>query len=329
MTPSAASAEPTSGVQWRGGRPSAGARLTNRLLRAARAKQPLDMADPAALLRARDKLDRLDVAMSRPPFRVFRPFRWRDDECGGVPTREIEVRRPVAPRTDDVLIFIHGGGFFFRSINAHMLLAARIAGLAGISRVVHPLYRLAPEHAFPSALEDCVSVYRAVLEDGTPADRIVVAGDSAGGCLALGMLLSCRARNLPMPRAAALLSPMTDLSFSGASIETNRTSDPMFGGPPMAPPICYLGSRPGTDPGCSPLFADLAGLPPLIVQVGSTERLLDDSLRLRSAASAAGVEISVEVWNDMPHVFTAYDFAEARQARTRLAAFLRHPGTHG
>ena len=312
------------GIDHIAGRPGFGARLTNALLRATRAKTPLDVADSAALIAARGKLDRFDAGMARLQRRASRPFTAEDADIAGVAVKTLAIVDPVAPRrANDVLLFVHGGGFFFRSIHGHMLMAARIARAAGIGRVVLPLYRLAPEHAYPAAQDDCLAVYDALLADGVDAGDIVVAADSAGAALALGMLLRARDRGRRLPRAVALMSPMTDLSYAGASIAENAERDPMLGGQPMPAPAYYLGDADPADPGCSPLFADLLGLPPLLVQVGSTERLRDDGVRLAAPAIAAGVPVRVEVWPGMPHVFQAYDFREARQARARIATFLR------
>lgn len=304
-------------------RPGFGARLTIGLLRAMRAKTALDGANPDVLRAARKKLDQFDAMTARLHRKATLPFVATESRLGGVDALDLAIKAPVPPQDDSLLLFIHGGGFFFRSIHGHMLLAARIARQAGIARAVLPLYRLAPEHVFPAAQDDCLAVYRGLLAQGIAADRIVIAADSAGAALAMGMMVSARDEGLPMPRRAALLSPMTDLSYSGDSIHANAACDPMFGGVPMPLPGYYLGGADARDPRCSPLFADLAGLPPLLVQVGSTERLRDDSLRLEDAARVAAVTISIEVWRDMPHVFQAYDFREARAARARLGAFLR------
>ncbi|RZM37096.1 MAG: alpha/beta hydrolase, partial [Sphingomonas sp.] len=174
-------------------------------------------------------------------------------------------------------------------------------------------------HVHPAAQDDCFAVYRALLGTGVEAGHIVVVADSAGAALALGAMVRARDAGLALPRAIALLSPMTDLSYSGTSIRGNAERDPMFGGQPMPPPVYYCGASDPADPSCSPLFADLSGLPPLLVQVGSSERLLDDATRL----AAATPDVHVEIWPGMPHVFQAYDFREARQARARIAAFLR------
>jgi acetyl esterase/lipase len=304
-------------------RPGFGARLTIGLLRAMRAKEALDVADPDALRAAREKLDRFDRLTSKLHRKALLPFVATESRIAGVHALDLAVKAPVPPQDDRILLFIHGGGFFFRSIHGHMLLAARIAREAGIARAILPLYALAPEHVFPAAQEDCLAIYRGLLAQGVAADRIVLVADSAGANLALGMMVRARDAGWPMPHAAALLSPMTDLSYSGDSIHANAACDPMFGGVPMPLPGYYLGSADARDPRCSPLFADLTGLPPLLVQVGSTERLRDDSLRLEDAARAAGVAISIEVWRDMPHVFQAFDFREARAARARIGAFLR------
>lgn len=315
-----------SDIVWLNQRPGLGARFVNRLLRATRSRKPLDVMDDAALIAARTKLDKLDAFTARLRRKSALPFVERALTLADVPVSELAIKQPLPPVDDDVLLFIHGGGFFFRSLHAHRLLAARIAEQAGIRRVILPLYSLAPERIFPIARDECRRVYAAMLTQGIPAERIVVAADSAGAALALGMLLLARDRGLAMPRAVALLSPMVDLSYSGTSIATNADLDPMFGGAPMPVPAYYLGGIDPGNPDCSPLFANLAGLPPFFVQVGSTERLRDDSLRLADSLDGNEHPVTVEVWRDMPHVFQAYDFKEAAQARRHIAAFFR--GAH-
>lgn len=310
-------------ITWLQGAPGLGARITNRLLRATRAKTPLDVATPDVLITARAKLDRIDAFGAALRRKASLPFVAQQATLAGVPVRELTVRQPLSPPDDGVLLFLHGGGFFFRSIHGHMLLAARIAQQAGIGRVVMPLYSLAPERHFPVAVEECHRVYVELLDSGVPADRIVVAADSAGAALAMGMLLRARDAGAALPRGLALLSPLIDLSYSGASIAANIERDPMFGGAAMPHPSYYLGQVDPRDPECSPLFADLTGLPPLYVQVGSTERLLDDSIRLADAARSHGVSVAVEVWRDMPHVFQVFDFKEAARARQQIARFFR------
>lgn len=310
-------------ITWLQGTPGFGARITNRLLRATRAKTPLDVSVPEVLIAARAKLDRIDAFGAALRRKASLPFVARQSALAGVPLQELSVRQPLPPQDDGVLLFIHGGGFFFRSIRGHMLLAARIAQQAGIGRAVLPLYSLAPEQRFPVALEECHRVYTELLGSGVPASRIVVAADSAGAALAMGTLLRARDVGTAMPRGLALLSPLIDLSYSGASIAANAGRDPMFGGVAMPHPAYYLGQIDARNPEASPLFADLTGLPPLCVQVGSTERLLDDSIRLADAARSHGVSVAVEVWRDMPHVFQVFDFKEAAQARLHVARFFR------
>ncbi|MBX3593402.1 alpha/beta hydrolase fold domain-containing protein [Sphingomonas sp.] len=313
-------------IAWLESRPGIGARFTNALLRATRAKTPLDVDNHQALIDARQKLDKLDTLMAKLRRKSSLPFTARESVLAGIPVMELTVRAPLAPATDGILLFIHGGGFFFRSLHSHMLLAARIAEQAGIRRVILPLYSLAPESLFPVARDECRHAYGALLASGIDPDRLAIAADSAGAALALGMLVKVRDEGLAMPRAVALLSPMLDLGYSGDAIVANAAHDPMFGGQPMPPPTYYLGNTDPRSPECSPLFADLSGLPALYVQVGSTERLLDDSLRLADSRHSGNLPVAIEVWKEMPHVFQAYDFREAAQARRHIAAFFRNMG---
>lgn len=310
-------------IVWLDERPGFGARFTNSLLRATRSRKPLDVSDHEALIAARDKLDKLDAFTAGMRRKSGLPFVELNTTLGDVPVCDLTVKRPRPPCNDDVLLFIHGGGFFFRSLHAHKLLAARIAEQAGVGRVILPLYSLAPEQRFPVARNECRLAYGALLASGVPADRMVVAADSAGAALAMGMLLLARDDGLAMPRGAALLSPLIDLSYCGDSIMGNAEADPTFGGAPMPIPSYYLGEADPKGPECSPLFARLTGLPDFFVQVGSTERLRDDAIRLTGQSYTKGPRVTVEVWRDMPHVFQAYDFKEARQARRDVANFFR------
>jgi epsilon-lactone hydrolase len=222
------------------------------------------------------------------------------------------------------LLYLHGGAFVFGSPQDYRSLSAELGRAAG-SRAVSPDYRLAPEHPFPAAVDDAVAVYRALLEAGRAPGEIVVAGDSAGGGLAISMLVAAREGGLPMPAAALAISPWVDLACEGSSMQTKREEDPALeraGLIGMA--RLYLDGQPARTPLASPLFADLTGLPPLLIQVGSAEILLDDAVRLAGRAAEAGVRVELSVWPDMPHVWHFFGFMlpEGRQAIAEAGSFL-------
>lgn len=223
------------------------------------------------------------------------------------------------------LLYLHGGAFVMGSPAGYEGFTGQFARRAAI-RTVSLDYRLAPEHPFPAAVEDGLAAYRELLDRGTPPGRIVLAGDSAGGNLVLATLLAASRAGLPMPAAAALLSPVTDLAMTGASMRAKNGVDPIFTPEFLAEPFAaYLG---GADPRselASPLFADLRGLPELLIQVGSHELLLDDSTRLAARAAAADVTVTLEVLARAPHVFQIdYETSAAAEAALdRVARFIR------
>lgn len=245
--------------------------------------------------------------------------------AGGIPGEWVSFEAVTPSAT---LLYLHGGGYVACSPRTHRPITAAYAkhGL----RVFAPDYRLAPEHPFPAAIEDAVAAYRAVRADADPAERFVLSGDSAGGGLALALLLKLRDLGLPMPDAAALFSPWTDLAVTGATIETNSARDAMFTGDAirLGPPTYLAGADP-RDPLASPLYADLHGLPPLLIHVGEREVLRDDSTRLAERARAAGVPVRVRVWPVVPHVWQIVGpmLPEARDSLQEAAAFLHGRGT--
>ncbi len=238
----------------------------------------------------------------------------------GVP---VELLTPMQ-RERRVVLHLHGGGFAMGSAASHRALAARI-GEACRARVVLPEYRLAPEHPFPAGLDDALAVYKALLVTGTPAEQIIVTGDSAGGNLATAMLLRAKAVGLPMPRALVLLSPFLDLTMSGESMTSRAQVDPWLA-PAMFEPIvgCYLGASDRTNPFVSPLFGDLRGLPPMLLQVGDHEVLLSDTTRMAERAHAAGVDVELEVYAECWHVFQlmAPVLPDAMQAFASMREFV-------
>jgi len=228
------------------------------------------------------------------------------------------------------LLYLHGGGYFACSAFTHRSITAAYA-IRGL-RVFAPDYRLAPEHLFPAAVEDALAVYRGLLESGFAPERLSIGGDSAGGGLALATLLGAKAAGLPMPACALLFSPWTDLAGTGASLHTNRQRDAMLVSDKLHEGAgFYLNGADARNPLASPLYGDLAGLPPLLIQVGDTEILLDDSTRLADAARAAGVTVDLKIWENMPHVWQVSQFflPEARQALNEAAAFAKTCLAHG
>lgn len=226
-------------------------------------------------------------------------------KLGGVPA--LKGSYPGAD-TAAALLYLHGGAFIAGSAHGYRALAAELARAAGLTSYSVD-YRLAPEHPFPAALEDCRTAYRALLEDGIAPGRIAIAGDSAGGGLALSLLLALRDGGEPMPAAAVLLSPFANLACDGATYGTKAAEDPSLNVEGLrAGAAHYLGGRDPRDPLASPAHAELGGLPPLLIQVGSAEILLDDALRIAGNAGAAGTPVRLDIWPNMPHVFPAFAF---------------------
>ncbi|WP_042430770.1 alpha/beta hydrolase, partial [Streptacidiphilus anmyonensis] len=240
---------------------------------------------------------------------------------GGRPALELE---PVGAADRGRLLYLHGGGYVIGSPDTHAGLAGDLALRAGL-RATSVDYRLAPEHPFPAAVDDGLAAYRELLETGADPRDLVLAGDSAGGGLSLATLLAAREAGLPQPAAVVVFSPWVDLTLGGASIRGKRDADPIFVEADLrAYADRYLGAGDRAQPLASPVFADLAGLPPLLVQVGANELLLDDAVRLAGRAGADGVEVTLEVGPELPHVYQqSYGrLDEADAALDRAARFL-------
>jgi acetyl esterase/lipase len=229
---------------------------------------------------------------------------------------------PTNPRA--TILYLHGGGYYFCSPRSHRAITFGLATQAN-ARVFSLDYRLAPEHRFPAALDDSVAAYRRLLGDGIPAQWIAIAGDSAGGGLALATLLALRDAGDPLPAAAVLFSPWTDLTCSGSSMRTNDGRDPMYHAA-IFPRVAaqYLGAADARHPYASPVFGQFESMPPLLIQVGDTELLLDDSTRVSTKARAAGVRVELEIWRNVPHIFQIWApfMPEASDALARAAAFI-------
>jgi epsilon-lactone hydrolase len=241
-------------------------------------------------------------------------------DAGGVPAEWLTPRGADPQR---VLYYLHGGGFVACSLATHRRLAARIARDAGMRALIVD-YRLAPEHPFPAGLDDALIGYRYLLASGIRPEQIVVAGDSAGGTLTLGLLLTLRDRGEPLPAAGICISPATDMTQSGESFQLRHREEAM-----LSQAFCrkivplYLSGMSAPNPLASPLHAELKGLPPLLIHVGTHELLFHDATRFAEAAQAAGVDATIKIWDGMWHVFHAMDVPESRAAVRELAEFAR------
>lgn len=230
---------------------------------------------------------------------------------------------------DRYLLHLHGGAYLMGSPETHRGLGATLARV-GRTQVYLPRYRLAPEHRFPAAVEDAMTAYRWMLEEaGADPARLAVSGDSAGGGLALAMLCEARDEGLPLPACYVGLSPWVDLAGTGDSITERDARDPWLDGRMIVPAgRGYAGETPLDHPRVSPLYADLSGLPPMLVHAGTDEVLYDDGRRIVERARAAGVDASFGEWQGMWHVFQAFPgIPESRWALREIGAFIRrHTG---
>jgi epsilon-lactone hydrolase len=253
------------------------------------------------------------------------PVKCERVSAGGVDGEWIS---PAHAPEDKAILYFHGGGFRIGSVSSHRDLIAQIA-LASGCRVLAINYRLAPEHRFPAALDDALAAYDWMLGRGLEPGNVAFAGDSAGGNLVLAAMLALRGRRLPLPVSAVLMSPWTDLAATGASYVSRAEADPIHQRSMiLALAKNYLGGQGDPyDPLVSPLYADLRGLPPLLIQVGDRETVLDDSVMFADMARAAGVDVDLQVWDGMIHVFQMFgaELPEAHQAISSIAEFLnRH-----
>jgi monoterpene epsilon-lactone hydrolase len=214
-----------------------------------------------------------------------------------------EWLRPRQPRRGRAMLYLHGGGYMAGNPRTHRAITARLAHRLGVA-VFALDYRLAPEHPYPAALQDAVTAWRWLLDGGWRPDRVWLAGDSAGGGLALALMLACKQQGLPLPAAAALFSPWTDLTCSGAAITENAQSCAWFTAQHLDfAARLYAGSHAPGDPLISPLQGDLSGLPPLLLHVSDSELLRDDSLRLEAKARTAGTPVRLRIWHGLPHAW--------------------------
>jgi epsilon-lactone hydrolase len=293
------------------------------------------------LTMAQSEIDAIRALLSSKP----RPVGWQErrhriEEVGSawpvasdvkldeVDIGELRGEWSIAPGSDAsrVLLYFHGGGYCSGSILSHRRLVTE-AGRAAKTRTLAIEYRLAPEHPFPAALDDALSAWRFLGKQGIAPEHIVVGGDSAGGGLTLALINRLHDAGEPLPGCAWLISPWTDLTLSGSTLATKDAVDPIIHRAYLAELVeAYLPPHlDRKDPRVSPLYADLAGLPPILIQVGACETLLDDSTRLAAAAGSADVAVTLEIWPEMIHAFPMWNahLGPGREALTNAGEFFR------
>jgi acetyl esterase/lipase len=245
----------------------------------------------------------------------------REAVSAGVPAEWI--RAGQAP-TDAALLYLHGGGYAIGSINTHRALVAELARAAGVAALAID-YRLAPEAPFPAAVDDATAAYRWLLARGLAPARLAIAGDSAGGGLTIATLVALRDAGLPLPAAAVCFSPWVDLEGLGQSMTERADRDPLIQKEGMLQfAAAYLGGKDPRTPLAAPLYADLTGLPPLLIQVGEEETLYDDAVRLAERARKSGVDVTLEPWAEMIHVWQLFApvLPEGREALAAAGRFI-------
>jgi acetyl esterase/lipase len=272
---------------------------------------------PAGLAERRQRLDALGAPYHLPPDVAVEPV-----DAGGV-----AAEWTTTPEADPgrVILFLHGGGYISGSIASHRHMIAE-AGRQARARTLALGYRLAPEHPFPAALDDAIAGVRFLLAQGFAQSRLAIAGESAGGGMAVATLVSLRDVGLPLPACAWLSSPWVDLEQRGGSMATKAAVDPLIQRPYLDElATAYLNGADPRTPLASPLNADLRGLPPLLIQVGSAETLLDDAVRLAGVAGAADVRVTLDVWPDMIHAWHLFhpQLAAGRRALAAVGDFIR------
>ena len=281
------------------------------------------------LLTSRDRPENPTVEDSRAGFEKLArvvggktPADVRQVDAGGVPS---EIVTAEGASDDTTTLYLHGGGYVIGSPRTHREFARRISA-ASSAQILVIDYRLAPENPFPAPVEDAVTAYRWLLDEGYAPERLSIAGDSAGGGLTAAALVSIRDQGLPLPACGVCLSPWVDMEGLGDSMNSRADRDPMVqreGLVSMAG--VYLGGADPRSPLAAPMYAELDGLPPLLIQVGASETLFDDAVRLDEKARAAGVETTLEEWDDMIHVWHIFApiLDEGQEAIERMAEFMR------
>jgi len=281
------------------------------------------------LLRSRAVPPDYDVAQSRARFEKTAVFLGGapDAKCEKVDAGRVPAEWVMAPGCDAgrAILYLHGGGYAIGSLNTHRRLAYDISA-ASAARVLLIDYRLAPEHPFPAAIDDAAAAWRWLLQQGFAANRLAIAGDSAGGGLTIATLVNLRDKKLGLPACAVAISPWVDLEGLGNSLTTRSAQDPMVqkdGLLWMAK--MYLNGKDPKTPLAAPLHADLKGLPPTLVQVGTAETLLDDAIRIAEKMHAAGVDARLAIWPNQLHVFPLFApiLSEGRDGCIEIGTFIR------
>jgi acetyl esterase/lipase len=296
-------------------RPSWRTHALNALLRLSMRRRLRHGSDVAALRREYEQADARYFHVAPDVTRTL-------TDCDGVPAEWITVPRS---RPERVILYLHGGSFAFRFPNAHAALVSRLCRQLG-ARALIPDYRLAPEHPFPAAPDDCHRVYRSLITQGTDPRSLVVAGDSAGGNLALVTIHRAKMGGDPLPSCAVLFSPALDCTLTSPSMADYDGRDPMLQlSSLLVLRRCYVQSPfQYTDPDVSPLFADFRGFPALFMQAGTAELLRDDAVRAADRAHEAGVDVELELWPGAPHGFQIAEFLpEASLAIRHVSRFVR------
>jgi acetyl esterase/lipase len=302
----------TFSVRSRGGTAMASEQL-KKVIDIARSQQPSGASEPT--------IEQLRSGMERVAERVTSDVECKPTIAGN---GKAEWVVPPGADTERVLLYFHGGGYVMGSINTHRAMVARMARAAR-ARALMIDYRLAPEHPFPAAVEDATAAYRWLLAKGCKPRKIALAGDSAGGGLTLAALLALRDAGTPLPACAVSISPWTDVEGTGASVKTKASSDPMVREADLQRyGKLYAGNTELRNPLLSPLYGDYRGLPPLLIQVGEAEILLDDSTRVAERAKRAGAHVDLEVWDEMVHVWHVFAklLPEGQQAIEKMGSYV-------
>lgn len=269
---------------------------------------------------------RAEMEANSTQFPLAPDVRCQPVDAGGIPAEFITTPESVKGR---IIYYLHGGGYVVGSIITHRELASRLSRAAK-ARVLLIDYRLAPENPFPAAVEDSVTGYRWLLSRGADPARVVIAGESAGGGLTVATLVALRDAGEPLPAAAIAVSPWVDMEGLGESMTTKAGVDPLVNRDVLLTIAkAYLGDTDPRTPLVAPIYADLTGLPPLLIQVGTAEVLFDDATRLAERAKSAGVEVVLEPWEDMIHMWHSFAamLPEGQQAIDRIGEFVRkHTG---